>query len=101
MDRTFRAISLKLTPASHRFRTNRRPTRGGYGTCSELCLGCGGPFLKPVMRTNSFSRDAATSGALLSRVSTECTACVYALDTSSYFLPVLFEGRETTPVRNA
>src|ERR1022692_341893 len=36
----------------------------------------GGPFSKPVMRTNSFSKAVAASGALLAPVSTECTACM-------------------------
>src|ERR1700722_7849327 len=53
----------------------------GYWIGTEFYSGCidfsrGGPFLKPVMRTNSFSRAAAASGALFSPVGTECTAWI-------------------------
>src|SRR5262245_40574861 len=56
----------------------------------------GGPCLKPVISLSSFSRAAATTDGGFSPVSTECTAWMYALVTSSYFWPATMEGRATT-----
>src|SRR5215469_3938832 len=78
-----------------------RPRKNVQGCCQGCTGSMGGPLLKPVIRTNSFSKAAAACGARTLRVSTEFTAWKYASLTSRYFLPLTFEGRTTMPLRNA
>src|SRR5215469_1282384 len=56
--------------------------------------GC--PSRKPVISFNSLSRSAAAAEDVFLFVSTEWTAPMYALVTSSYLSPVTIEGRATT-----
>ncbi len=77
---SYRAIAgLEITPRLANWRAKLKSVWKWTG--SEFYSGCadftsGGPFLKPVVRTNSFSRAAAASGAFFSPVSTECTAWI-------------------------
>ena len=67
-------LTPRLSPAEHEAEAVGERVLERFRSLFRDVLILGGPVLNPVVRTNSFSRAAAASGALFSPVSTECIA---------------------------